>query len=231
MAIDWPPFDAADYNPKNDTYTVPGPAYAAMHRVAERLNAMASDDKPMRACNQKCRTTEPALDAHQTSPGQGWPYGKSNEAGTRTIIRDIGGAQRHINRMVSQELDKSPMRTFASGATRNLSEHKIDFAGHLSPEVLEEFGAYMHSHRIQADGTTRASDNWKKGITKEAYGQSLFRHVMDFMRAHNGIVVIDKDTNKVVHRKDLLCAIMFNAMGYLFELLVDEGRANRKKVA
>src|ERR1035437_3044741 len=72
----------------------------------------------------------------------------------------------------------SPVRTFATGATRNVEEGKPDFEGFLSPLSLAEFGRYMASHQKQADGNLRASDNWQKGIPKEAYMKSLWRHLM-----------------------------------------------------
>jgi len=39
------------------------------------------------------------------------------------------------------------MRTFASGATRDADDHKLDFEGFLSPFVLERYAQYMHKHQ------------------------------------------------------------------------------------
>jgi hypothetical protein len=62
------------------------------------------------------------------------------------------------------------MRNFTTGATRNSDVNKLDYEGFLSPVVLEEFAIYMQTHRKQADGKLRESDNWQKGIPKEVYG-------------------------------------------------------------
>src|SRR5882724_7606971 len=59
--------------------------------------------------------------------------------------------------------DNPAFRVFASGATRDSDENKLDFEGLLSPLVLEEFAKYMHGKRKMPDGTMRDSDNWQKG--------------------------------------------------------------------
>lgn len=103
------------------------------------------------------------------------------------------------------------MRNFESGATRDDDNEKIDPEGFLSPLVLERYSQYMHMHRFQADGFVRASDNWQKGIPKEVYAKSLIRHVLEFWKLRRSQQAV----------QDVLCAIMFNAMGYLFEELRD----------
>lgn len=110
------------------------------------------------------------------------------------------------------------MRTFESGATRDNDDGKLKYEGFLSPLVLERYAQYMHTHRIQADGTLRAPDNWTKGIPIVTYQDSLVRHVIDAW-------LIWRTTGKA--DEDLLCAIMFNAMGYLFETLKEKhGKTN-----
>lgn len=104
------------------------------------------------------------------------------------------------------------MRTFSSGATRNDDSDALDYEGFFSPIVLQEFAKYMHSHRIQADGKLRASDNWMRGIDKDSYIKSLLRHTMDLWLEHRGY---EGRSDKI----EALCAIMFNAMGYLYEEL------------
>jgi hypothetical protein len=114
------------------------------------------------------------------------------------------------------------MRTFDTGATRDNDETKLDYEGCLSPVVLERFAQFMHEHRIQADGALRAADNWQKGIPKSVYMASLLRHVMDIWVHHRFPFPTTPGTQKA--REDALCAIIFNAMGYLFEEIVrDEG--------
>ena len=81
------------------------------------------------------------------------------------------------------------MRTFESGATRDSEEGKYAYAGFLAPIVLERFGEYMHRHRQQADGSLRASDNWKKLFGpdhKSVCLDSLLRHDMDLWLIHEG---------------------------------------------
>lgn len=104
------------------------------------------------------------------------------------------------------------MRTFDTGATRNVDTDKLDYEGFLSPLVLERYAHYLHKHRIQADGHHRASDNWTKGIPLDVYMKSLCRHFMETWKAHRGYTTAET-------QEDNLCAIMFNAMGYLFERL------------
>lgn len=67
------------------------------------------------------------------------------------------------------------MRTFETGATRNDDEGKIDYLGHLSHRAVQRFGAYMHAHRRQADGSLRAADNFKAGIPIPSYMTSGYR--------------------------------------------------------
>ena len=108
------------------------------------------------------------------------------------------------------------MRTFETGATRDGDETKYDYEGFLSPLVLERYAAYMHEHRLQADGQLRDSDNWQKGIPLSAYMKSAWRHFIEWWRIHRrgpSPVVPDEDL------EDALCALMFNVQGYLHEVL------------
>lgn len=104
------------------------------------------------------------------------------------------------------------MRKFKTGATRDTDLGKLDFEGFLSPLVLERFAQYLHKHRKQADGKLRDSDNWQKGIPKEVYIKSAFRHFMDFWKEHRGI-------KTEIGIEDAICATLFNCMGYLHEYL------------
>jgi hypothetical protein len=113
------------------------------------------------------------------------------------------------------------MRTFDTGATRDDSVGKPDFESVLSPFVLERYAIYMLKHTTQADGTVRESDNWQKGIPINEYIKSGLRHVMVWWKLHRkhhsakaGTVLIE----------DVLCAVMFNVMGYLHELLRAKSR-------
>lgn len=112
------------------------------------------------------------------------------------------------------------MRTFETGATRDLDSGKLDYEGFLSPIVLQRFAEYMHKNRITAKGV-RASDNWQKGIPFDVYMKSGTRHFMDWWLEHRKWCDTgDVDSHKI---EEALCGVMFNAMGYLFELLQEQG--------
>jgi hypothetical protein len=105
-----------------------------------------------------------------------------------------------------------PIRTFETGATRDTDKDKLDYEGFLSPLVLQRFAQYMRKHQVQADGQVRKSDNWQKGIPKDVYMKSLLRHMMELWLCHRGNITD-------ISHEESLCAILFNAQGYLFELL------------
>ncbi len=114
------------------------------------------------------------------------------------------------------------MREFATGATRDSDDGKLDPEGFLSPVALKRYCEYMHEHRKQADGKMRDSDNWQKGIPISAYMKSLWRHFFELWithrRLHNRW-----PANVILNRKEeALCAIIFNAFGYLHELKKDK---------
>ncbi len=105
-------------------------------------------------------------------------------------------------------------RTFETGATRDTDDGKLDFEGFFSPGVMYAFAQYMQDNRVQSDGSVRDSDNWQKGIPRDQYMKSMYRHFMEVWSAHR--------CNAVEVNEDALCALMFNVMGYLFEM--QEGR-------
>lgn len=115
------------------------------------------------------------------------------------------------------------MRNFDSGATRNTDEDKYDYEGFMNPLVIEAFGEYMHKNRIQADGKLRPSDNWQKGIPKEAYMKSAWRHFHDWWMEHRGY---KSREGKI----DALCGLLFNTMGYLYEELKEKPHDTKTKV-
>jgi hypothetical protein len=115
------------------------------------------------------------------------------------------------------------MREFDTGATRDSDSDKLDYEGFLSPLVLHRYAEYMHGHRKQADGKLRASDNWQKGIPLATYIKSLWRHFMELWTFHR---YDDPGIQSDADKEDALCAIIFNASGYLHELL--RGPQSRK---
>lgn len=117
----------------------------------------------------------------------------------------------------SDRLEPMPARKFESGATRNSDVGKLAYEGFLSPAVLRRFAEFMHKHRHQADGTLRAPDNWQQGIPFDVYMDSLIRHVMAIWLIHRGHDDVVDERGASVNMQDELCAVMFNAMGALFE--------------
>lgn len=110
------------------------------------------------------------------------------------------------------------VRQFNTGATRDTEDGKLDYEGFLSPIVLERYAHYMHEHRIQPDGSLRDGDNWQKGIPKDVYMKSAFRHFMDWWLVHRGYD-FDATGEEIPGIDEALCALLFNVMGYLFEVL------------
>ena len=117
------------------------------------------------------------------------------------------------------------MREFDTGATRDSDTNKNDYEGFYHPLVVERFGNYMTKHRIQADGKLRDSDNWQKGIPKDAYIKSLWRHFLDVWFIHRGFKRYDKQRNEDVTIEEALCAILFNVQGYLYEILKEKNES------
>jgi hypothetical protein len=119
-----------------------------------------------------------------------------------------------------QETKVPVLRTFETGATRDNDLDKPDYEGYLSPLVIERFGMYMLKHQFQSDGTKRESDNWQKGISLSVYMKSLLRHVINAWKRHRGygptFVANARDPQSL---EEDLCAILFNASGFLHEIL------------
>jgi len=101
------------------------------------------------------------------------------------------------------------IRTFETGAVRDTDTNKLDYDGFLSHKVLIRYAEYMNKHRVQSDGNIRSSDNWKKGIPKDQYMKSAWRHFVSVWSAHT-----DGQNND-----EEVCALLFNMMGYLHENL------------
>lgn len=133
--------------------------------------------------------------------------------------------------------EKKKIREFETGATRDSDDGKLDMEGFYHPAVMTRFAQYMHKHRVQANGELRASDNWQKGIPVYQYMKSMLRHVMEFWTLHRSMLRDKRITENgfslcysYIEQKimddmeELLCAILFNVQGYLFELLKKRGR-------
>ena len=103
------------------------------------------------------------------------------------------------------------VRTFETGATRDVDQSKLDFEGFLSPLVVKRFAEYMHKNRFLRDGSIRESDNWQKGMPLSVYMKSLWRHFFAVWASHR---LGDLD----LHEEEL-CAMLFNTQGMLHEVL------------
>lgn len=126
-------------------------------------------------------------------------------------------------RLVAGQPDK--IRTFETGATRDTVAGKLSYMKALSPEVLEAYVTYLDKHRKQPDGSTREFNNWKRGIDKWTYLDSLLRHDHTAWMLMLGYKV--SDNHGPVTLLDSLMAVIFNASGLAYELLIEEGKAKR----
>ncbi len=131
------------------------------------------------------------------------------------VERDIAYRNQSIGDSTIK-LTKEQVRQFSSGATRDSDSGKLDFEGFLSPIVLVRYAEYMHKCRRLENGELRSSDNWTKGIPKKQYAKSLIRHMMDIWLISRGF----SDSAVVKDIEEALCAVLFNAMGLLFEILM-----------
>ena len=104
------------------------------------------------------------------------------------------------------------MRQFKTGATRDTDEGKLDWEGFISPTAMLLFAQYMNRHRVQTDGSLRDSSNWQKGMPKRQYMKSMVRHMWDLWRKWR------EEPSDETGMIDLLCAVMFNVQGMLFEI-------------
>lgn len=126
--------------------------------------------------------------------------------------------------IIKEALEQESKRIFGSGATRDINKDKLAYDQGLSVQVLQAYMEYLGKHRLMKDGSLRDWDNWKKGIPVETYRESMTRHCMDAVRKSVGLPLREE-----MSLSDLLCAVIFNASGWLFELLVSESK-NREGV-
>lgn len=105
------------------------------------------------------------------------------------------------------------VREFDTGAYRDTDNHKLSYLRHLSPLVLRRYTQYLDKCRRMSDGTLREPDNWKKGMPRNEWAESLLRHVMSFWET------TETGEGDV---QEALCAILFNAMGRLHEELREQ---------
>ena len=124
---------------------------------------------------------------------------------------------------MSDEIERGvgPMRVFEGGATRNV-ETDPDYHGFFSPLAMHAYGEYMHTHRLQADGSLRDSDNWQRGMPTDVCVRSLVRHVHDVELIHKGYPDLARRDPRdpdpwIAH----LSAVMFNTVVLLHQAIKD----------
>ena len=120
--------------------------------------------------------------------------------------------------------DTGIIRKFASGATRDTSQDKLDYEGFLSPIVIEKYAEYMHKNRVQSDGSLRDSDNWQKHFGENHFAvcmKSLYRHFIDMWKIHR----------KLPARGDIteaMMGILFNVIAYADKYYKDKLKDDKK---
>lgn len=153
-------------------------------------------------------------------------------AGATVVLRadDWLDALGHLGRIqTGVTTPPASTRVFATGATRDANNNKLAFEGFIDPIVLRRFAEFMHSKRtanVPAGQTLRDPDNWQKGIPNDAYADSGVRHAFEWWSQHRGYEVRDEKGN-VMDIEEVLCALLFNDMGYLRNLLRDRNYCAR----
>lgn len=125
----------------------------------------------------------------------------------------------YIKRPVVVKEDLSP-RVLPTGATRSADTGRYDPEAFLSPIVIERLCEFMAKNQVLADGSRREGDNWQKGMPLAVYMKGLWRHFLHLWTRHRGYSVQDKHASPDIEED--LCAVIFNAQGYLFEILKDK---------
>lgn len=121
-----------------------------------------------------------------------------------------------VDQMAEREMimAEGGIRSFETGATRDTADGKPRYCGYLSPLVLRSYGEYMLRHQRQSDGTMRDADNWKKGMPRREYLESLQRHFLDLWLHMEGYGHLARESEEDAHN-----AIIFNICGSLHEKL------------
>lgn len=110
--------------------------------------------------------------------------------------------------------DDGIAKTSRTGATRDTSANKPEYHRYFSPKTFERFGRFMLEHQIDSKGNYRPGNNWQKGMPREWFVSSLFRHYVEVWQRFEDGTLEGKEA------EDALCALIFNAQGLLLELLL-----------
>lgn len=106
------------------------------------------------------------------------------------------------------------IRKFNTGADRDKDDGKLDYEGVFNPLTKKKYAEYLFKCRIRKDGSVRPADNWQLGMPLDSYMKSLARHFEDLHLHHRGY---PDEAREDIY--DALCAVIFNAQGYLLEVL------------
>ena len=107
-------------------------------------------------------------------------------------------------------------RQFATGADRSSDKGKVHFERSLSPLVLQRFSEYCRDHNVPKG---RREDQWQLGFPQESWLDSGWRHFKAWWALHRGYPEVD-ETGSPVDIEEALCGLLFNANGYLHQLLL-----------
>ena len=108
---------------------------------------------------------------------------------------------------------KNKVRSFKTGAIRDLDDNKPDFIETVSWTAFRKFGEYMTGKKSKY-----GSGNFKKGIDIESYEQSLVRHLQKYLENKYEDGQQERDERH-------LEAMVFNIFGILHE----QGRNEKQK--
>lgn len=112
-------------------------------------------------------------------------------------------------------------RAFDTGAWRDKADDKLDYEACLSPQALEVLALYLFACRkSNADGTTRPMDNWQKGMPIADYMKSGMRHLFTAWKFHR-----KGSQHHAVRLLEAWAGVMFNAQGYIHELIKENPEA------
>lgn len=106
-------------------------------------------------------------------------------------------------------------RKFATGAVRDSNTEKPNFLDYMDMNVLWRYGVYMKKAEAKY-----GRGNWKKGIPKHEYLESLMRHLVKLVALEEG-----EDIEPGV---DHAAAILFNITGFMREEHKEHGNGKGK---
>lgn len=119
------------------------------------------------------------------------------------------------------------VRDFGTGATRSIDTHKPDYHGYDSPLVAQRYAQYMLKHQ-QTPAGRRESYNWQLGMPRESYIIGGTRHWQDVRLMWDGFAPDHDEPG--YDMEEALCAMIFNAKGLLFELLLERYGSARPRL-